>query len=50
MISLLRFFLTLLVSPLKSKSRKETLNARGISMPHGSQWYAKSVSNLLARA
>ena len=25
-------------------------NARGISTPRGGQWYAKSVSNLLARA
>ena len=28
----------------------DTLNARGISTPRGGQWYAKSVSNVLARA
>jgi Recombinase len=28
----------------------DALNARGISTPRGGQWYAKSVSNLLARA
>jgi ABC transporter substrate binding protein/Recombinase len=27
----------------------DALNARGIRMPRGGQWYAKSVSNLLAR-
>ena len=25
------------------------LNARGVSAPRGGQWYAKSVSNVLAR-
>jgi DNA invertase Pin-like site-specific DNA recombinase len=28
----------------------DALNARGISTPRGGKWYAKSVSNLLARA
>jgi DNA invertase Pin-like site-specific DNA recombinase len=28
----------------------DALNARGINTPRGGQWYAKSVSNLLARA
>jgi hypothetical protein len=28
----------------------EALNARGITTPRGGQWYAKSVSNVLARA
>jgi DNA invertase Pin-like site-specific DNA recombinase len=28
----------------------DALNARGISTPRGGHWYAKSVSNLLARA
>ena len=28
----------------------DALNARGISTPRGGQWYAKSVSNVLARA
>ena len=28
----------------------DALNARGINMPRGGQWYAKSESNLLARA
>jgi DNA invertase Pin-like site-specific DNA recombinase len=28
----------------------EALNARGISTPRGGRWYAKSVSNVLARA
>ena len=28
----------------------DALNARGISTPRGGQWYAKSVSNALARA
>jgi DNA invertase Pin-like site-specific DNA recombinase len=28
----------------------DALNARGISTPRGGQWYAKSVSNMLARA
>jgi hypothetical protein len=28
----------------------EALNARGISTPRGGRWYAKSVSNALARA
>ena len=28
----------------------DALNARGISTPRGARWYAKSVSNLLARA
>jgi Recombinase len=27
----------------------DALNARGISTPHGGVWYAKSVSNVLAR-
>jgi Recombinase len=27
----------------------DALNARGISTPRGGQWYAKSVSNVLAR-
>jgi hypothetical protein len=27
----------------------EALNARGITTPRGGQWYAKSVSNVLAR-
>jgi DNA invertase Pin-like site-specific DNA recombinase len=27
----------------------DALNARGISTPRGGRWYAKSVSNLLAR-
>ena len=27
-----------------------TLNARGITTPRGGRWYAKSVSNVLARA
>jgi Recombinase len=28
----------------------EALNARGITTPRGGKWYAKSVSNVLARA
>jgi DNA invertase Pin-like site-specific DNA recombinase len=28
----------------------EALNARGITTPRGGRWYAKSVSNVLARA
>ena len=28
----------------------DALNARGISTPRGARWYAKSVSNLLARS
>jgi DNA invertase Pin-like site-specific DNA recombinase len=28
----------------------DVLNARGITTPRGGQWYAKSVSNVLARA
>ncbi len=28
----------------------DALNARGIPTPRGGQWYAKSVSNILARA
>jgi DNA invertase Pin-like site-specific DNA recombinase len=28
----------------------DALNARGISTPRGGRWYAKSVSNVLARA
>jgi hypothetical protein len=28
----------------------DALNAKGISTPRGGHWYAKSVSNLLARA
>jgi Recombinase len=28
----------------------EALNARGITTPRGGQWYAKSVSNVLAQA
>ena len=28
----------------------DALNARGISTPRGGKWYAKSVSNLLARS
>ena len=28
----------------------DALNARGISTPRGGRWYAKSVSNVLARS
>jgi len=28
----------------------DALNTRGITMPRGGEWYAKSVRNLLARA
>jgi Recombinase len=28
----------------------DALNARGISTPRGARWYAKSVSNVLARS
>jgi hypothetical protein len=28
----------------------QALNTRGITAPRGGQWYAKSVSNVLARA
>src|SRR5215471_13361189 len=35
---------------VRSTALADALNARGISTPRGGRWYAKSVSNLLARS